>query len=73
MADPASDETARNRWMAIQAVRLGGAVLVLAGILVRYGTIPAPLPVGIALMAMGLLGFFLVPTLLARRWRTPRQ
>lgn len=73
MADPASDETARSRWMAIQAVRLGGTVLVLAGILVRYGTIPAPLPVGIALMAMGLLGFFLVPTLLARRWRTPRQ
>ena len=71
MADPVSEETARNRWAVIQAVRLGGVALVLVGILIRYAVIPAPAAVGFVLMAVGLIDVFLVPTLLARRWRTP--
>lgn len=71
MADPVSEETARNRWAVIQAVRLSGVAMVLVGILIRYGVIPAPMAVGFVLMAIGLLEVFLLPTLLARRWRTP--
>lgn len=72
MVEPVGEDTARNRWLVIQAARFSGAVLILAGILIRYGTIPAPMAVGIALMAAGLVDFFLVPVLLARKWRTPR-
>jgi len=71
MAEPISEETARNRWAVIQAVRLGGVAMVLVGILNRYAVIPAPTAVGLMLMAVGLIDVFLVPTLLARRWRTP--
>ena len=71
MADPVSEETARNRWAVIQALRLGGVALVLLGILIRYEVIPAPMAVGFVLMAIGLIDVFLVPMLLARRWRTP--
>ena len=35
MADPVSEETARNRWAVIQAVRLSGVAMVLVGILIR--------------------------------------
>lgn len=73
MADSPGPDAARDRWMIIQAVRLGGAVLILVGILIRYEVIPAPLWAGIVLMLAGLVDFFLLPTLLARRWRTPRQ
>ncbi|HWK41852.1 MAG TPA: hypothetical protein VNR60_07960 [Croceibacterium sp.] len=72
MAEPADDEIARKRWAVIQAARLGGAVLILAGILIRYQAVPGPLALGVVLIAAGMLGFFLLPTLLARRWRTPR-
>ena len=71
MADPVSEETARNRWAVIQALRLGGVALVLVGILIRYEVIPAPMAVGFVLMAIGLIDVVLVPMLLARRWRTP--
>lgn len=72
MADPVSEATARNRWAVIQAVRLGGVALVLVGILIRYAVISAPMEIGLVLIAIGLVDVFLVPTLLARRWRTPR-
>jgi pilus assembly protein TadC len=71
MADPVDEETARKRWMAIQTARFAGVALVLIGILIRYAVIPAPLAVGIGLIVLGLVGTFFVPTLLARRWRTP--
>jgi hypothetical protein len=71
MADPVDDETARRRWSVIQAVRFAGVALVLVGILVRYGVIPAPISVGVALIVLGLVGAFFMPVILARRWRTP--
>ncbi len=71
MADPVDDETARKRWMAMQMARFAGVALVLVGILIRYAVIPAPLALGIGLIVLGLIGAFFVPTLLARRWRTP--
>ncbi len=70
MADPVDEETARRRWSAIQTVRFAGVALVLVGILIRYAVIPAPLPVGIALIVGGLVGTFFMPVVLARKWRT---
>lgn len=68
---PDDDKTARARWMTIQAVRIGGAVLALVGLLMISGRIDAPALVGYALFAMGMVEFFVVPTVLARKWRTP--
>ena len=68
-----SDEVARNRWMAIQAARAGGVVMVLVGILGLRGVIEYPAVAGYALVVVGLLDVFAIPLLLARKWRSPKQ
>ena len=73
MADPASDEAARTRFFVIGATRLIGVVIVLAGILGLKGRIPMPDVAGYAFVAFGLIDVFVVPQILARKWRTPPQ
>ena len=68
-----SDEVARNRWLVIQAVRTGGVVMVLVGILGLRGVIEYPAVAGYILLVVGLLDVFAVPLFLARKWRSPRE
>lgn len=76
MNDPAPDP-ARARFAAIQLVRLVGVVLVLLGVLVQAGRIEAlawvPRWAGYVLIAAGLADTFVMPMLLARRWRSPKE
>ena len=64
------DARARNRFMVLNLVRLGGLALILVGIAVHYGKIAAPEPVAYALVIAGFADFFFVPNMLARSWRT---
>lgn len=67
-----SDTTARNRFFVISFVRLGGAVLMMFGLLIangRLGTLPRE--AGIVLVLVGAFEFAILPRLLARRWRSP--
>lgn len=67
------DTLARNRFLAISLLRLGGAVLVLFGMVAASGRIAALPPfAGILMVVIGAADFALVPVLLARRWRTPK-
>ena len=70
MAD--QDQTARNRWAVIQAMRLGGVAMAVVGLLVTGDVILLPRVAGYVLLAIGLLDVFVVPTLLARKWSTRR-
>jgi len=70
MADPVSDETARNRWLVINLLRVGGVVMVVFGLLIANATIELPAVAGYVLIALGLLDTFLVPQFLARKWRS---
>ncbi len=67
------DDRARNRYFTITAVRLAGVVMVLAGALVVRQIIAAPVLVGYGLIAIGLVDAFVMPQLLARKWRTPPE
>ncbi len=69
----ASDTLARNRWLAINAMRFTGVALVLLGILIVRGVIDLPAAVGYAFIPIGLVDMFLMPRLLARKWRTPPE
>lgn len=73
--DRPSGDPARDRWMIIQLARIMGFAVVLLGILVARGVVDlagdANRIVGYALIAVGLLDGFLVPRMLARKWRTP--
>ena len=73
MPEPVSDETARTRWMAINAVRLAGVAMVLVGLLIIQNVIPEPIWAGYVIGAVGLADVFLVPLLLVRRWRSPSE
>ena len=71
MADPVSDETARNRWLVIVFARLAGVAMVVLGLLGTQGVVGMPMWAAYVLLAVGLADVFLVPTFLARRWRSP--
>jgi len=73
MADPVSEETARNRWAVIQVMRVLGFAMVLVGILMVRGVIEASALLGYILIGIGLLDGFLMPQFLARKWRTPPE
>lgn len=67
-----SKDPARNRFLIISAVRLGGAVLMLLSIVVASGRWEGWSPVaGIAGIMIGAFGFAIAPRLLAQRWRSP--
>jgi uncharacterized membrane protein HdeD (DUF308 family) len=62
------------RWAVIQLARAGGVALVLIGVLIVARRTPAfavvPEWLGYLLIVGGLIDVFLIPTLLARRWRS---
>ena len=67
----ASEDQARNRWASIQLLRLSGAALAVVGLLIEGDAIRLAHVVGYVFLAVGLLDVFVVPPLLARKWRTP--
>jgi hypothetical protein len=72
MSDPAA-----ARFWTIQLVRLSGVALVVVGLLLQAGRIAPlreiPQAGALILIAIGLVEIFVAPTLLARRWRSPRE
>ena len=70
-------DPAKAKFAAIQLARLSGVALVLVGLLVNADRLPAlsglPDAAGLVLIGIGLVDFFAVPTLLARRWRSPPE
>ena len=66
-------DIARQRFLIINAVRLAGIALLLAGIAVLRGTWVLPNGAGPALVVAGAFGAFLAPTLLARRWSSNKR
>lgn len=74
----ADDALAKERYFAIVAMRLAGALLVLIGfVLIRGGWELAGQPtdrwIGVALVLIGAFDFAVMPRLLARRWRSPKN
>ena len=66
MSDPA-----KSRWMAIQVLRFAGVALVILGLLVINRRIELPIEAGYVLFLVGVIDALVMPTVLARRWRSP--
>lgn len=73
MVDPAAEDLARRRWLAISVLRLMGVAMTMVGLLIINQVIALPEMVGYVLIGLGLLDTFLVPQFLARKWRTPKS
>ncbi|MCP5396258.1 MAG: hypothetical protein H6918_05940 [Sphingomonadaceae bacterium] len=69
--NPTPEELAKARFFTLGLVRLAGVAIVVLGMLVLQGTLDWPDPAGWVLLAVGLVDFFAMPLVLARRWRTP--
>ena len=63
-------DPARARFLALTLIRWTGVGLVLLGLLVNAGKIELPGIAGIILVAFGLFDAFVMPVILARRWKT---
>lgn len=72
-----SDEEARNRWLVITLLRFTGFALAVLGLLMTQGAVDIAgevnRVVGYLLLVAGLADGFVVPQLLARKWRSPRE
>lgn len=73
--DGSNDDQARSRWMLIQVLRTFGFAVAILGILMIAGAInlagDVNQLVGYAFAAVGLVDGFVMPLVLARKWRTP--
>ncbi len=65
------DDLSRRRFFVIGIFRLIGVAMVMLGILIARGVIGWPAAAGYVLIAVGLADTFVMPQILARKWRTP--
>jgi hypothetical protein len=70
MTSPPARDPAKARFIAIQAVRWTGALLVALGLLVVRRKLALPSEAGYTLIVIGLVAALIAPTLLARRWKS---
>lgn len=66
-------DPAKARFFAIQAIRFTGVALVMTGLLVVNRKLDAPVEVGYGLFLFGLFDALFMPSILARRWKSPPQ
>lgn len=72
MSTDEQDALAKKRFMAIQLVRTSGVVMILIGLLCAADKIdiPGARMIGVVFILIGMLDTFVVPLLLAKRWRS---
>ena len=67
------DRRARDRFAILSGLRAGGAALMAVGVWMWLGgSFAGAYGFGTVLFVAGAIGGLAVPTLLARRWKTPR-
>lgn len=69
--DPAPKDPARARFFALALIRLSGALMVMFGLLITERRVDLPWILGLVMTVFGFFDVFVMPKLLARRWRTP--
>ncbi|WEK48122.1 MAG: hypothetical protein P0Y56_07450 [Candidatus Andeanibacterium colombiense] len=67
------DSHALARFLLIGFLRLAGVIVTLVGILIVRGVIPGYAWGGVVVIVVGLIDVFVVPQMLARKWRTPPE
>ena len=66
-----NDDPARARFIVIQALRWSGLAMVLVALLIIEDKIDLPKEAGYALFLVGLLDALIMPSVLARFWKSP--
>ena len=75
MNTPEQDALAKKRFMALNLERISGVVMIFIGLLFALDKIDVPQPprrmIGMFLLVIGVIDVFIVPRMLAARWRSP--
>lgn len=64
-------DTARQRFIAVQLIRITGVAMAVFGLVTIAGRTSLPLVGGYVLFAVGLFDALAMPLILARRWKSP--
>ena len=76
MNTPEQDALAKKRFMALNLVRISGVVMIFVGLLFALDKIDVPQPprrlIGMVLLVIGMIDVFIVPRMLAARWRSQK-
>lgn len=65
-------DLAKQRFLFLSLVRLGGAVFLTLGLVILSGRTDMQQELGLPFALIGAVGFLVVPWHLARKWRSPR-
>ena len=71
--NPGARDPARARFFALTLIRWIGVGLVLLGMLVTSGKVALPWIAGPILVGFGLFDAFVMPAILARKWKSADQ
>ena len=69
---PQMDEVeiaARQRYLVLNLVRIGGIAAAIAGIAGTRNVVPIPFVLAVIITLAGILAFFFAPPLLVKRWK----
>lgn len=76
MTPDEQERLARSRFAMLSAMRATGVVFMLAGMWIWFGNLlhdGGYMPVGFPLFVLGFAESLILPQIIARRWRSPRQ
>lgn len=76
MTPDEQDRLARSRFAMLSAMRAAGVVFMLAGMWIWFGNLMRDggyPPVGFPLFVLGFAESLILPQIIARHWRSPRQ
>ncbi len=75
MMTPEQEALAKKRFLALNLVRLFALLLVIVGMLFVTDKVEIAQPprhiIGLILVAIGIVDFFVMPRILVKRWKTP--
>jgi hypothetical protein len=71
---PEEETKAQYRFLIINIIRITGAIMLVLGLaIIARGAFGLPKAAGYVLFFVGILDFMLVPLLLAKKWKSPKD
>jgi hypothetical protein len=71
---PEEETKAQYRFLVINIIRITGAIILVLGLaVIARGVFGLPKAAGYLLFLVGIVDFMLVPLLLAKRWKSPKD
>lgn len=71
---PEEETRAQYRFLILNLVRISGAIMLVLGLaIIARGVFDLPELAGYVLFAIGIIDFMLVPLLLAKKWKSPKD